>query len=301
MGYYKNDDGDLIKVAGSSLYADNPIGTILAFGGSEIPVGWHLCDGTAVSRTAYAELFAIIGTNFGVGDGSTTFNLPDLQGEFLRGAGTNSHSGQGDGANVGVHQDGTVTPHSFGGIVDNTKYLIGTVSQDSEVSNMDASTYPSGVRVFLEGGALATDNYGCTYTSRPTNTSVNYIIKMKPVAFPSDVLTQIGDALSYSTAEKLTGGRWIDGKPIYQITIVSAYSYNTGQTLLVPTTVFSTADKVVVDICGVFYHAYGDTPHGATGCYFNQGSDGIVYSYSRFNSGDFGNAVATIRYTKKTD
>ncbi len=292
MGYYKNDDGDLIKVAGSSLYADNPIGTILAFGGSEIPVGWHLCDGTAVSRTAYAELFAIIGTNFGVGDGSTTFNLPDLQGEFLRGAGTNSHSGQGDGANVGVHQDGTVTPHSFGGIVDNTKYLIGTVSQDSEVSNMDASTYPSGVRVFLEGGALATDNYGCTYTSRPTNTSVNYIIKMKPVAFPSDVLTQMGDALSYSTAEKLTGGRWIDGKPIYKKTILTDSSSKELGTI-------SDIDTVV-DMRGYIVNDYDGNRlnfgYGSTSCAVR--TNGTVYIDTQYT---IRSSVVTLQYTKTTD
>ena len=57
--------------------------------GSE-PVGWLLCDGRAVSRTAYAALFAKIGTTYGAGDGSTTFNLPDPQGRALIGAGSGS-------------------------------------------------------------------------------------------------------------------------------------------------------------------------------------------------------------------
>lgn len=51
-----------------------------------IPTGWLECNGAAVSRAAYGTLFAAIGTNYGVGDGATTFNLPDLRGEFLRGA-----------------------------------------------------------------------------------------------------------------------------------------------------------------------------------------------------------------------
>ena len=50
------------------------------------PAGWLLADGTEVSRTTYARLFAAIGTTFGAGDGSTTFKLPDLRGEFIRGA-----------------------------------------------------------------------------------------------------------------------------------------------------------------------------------------------------------------------
>jgi microcystin-dependent protein len=56
-----------------------PVGTLDMFAGSASVSGWLYCDGSAVSRTTYAELFLVIGTTFGVGDGSTTFNLPDLR------------------------------------------------------------------------------------------------------------------------------------------------------------------------------------------------------------------------------
>lgn len=56
-----------------------PAGTLLDFAGSSAPSGWHLCDGSAVSRTTYAALFSAIGTTYGVGDGSTTFNLPLIE------------------------------------------------------------------------------------------------------------------------------------------------------------------------------------------------------------------------------
>lgn len=75
---------------------DVPAGVIAMFGAAAAPAGWLLCDGTAVSRTTYAALFAVIGTTFGVGDGSTTFNLPDLRGRFPLGkaaAGTGSTLG----------------------------------------------------------------------------------------------------------------------------------------------------------------------------------------------------------------
>jgi len=62
-----------------------PPGTVLPFAGANAPAGFLLCDGSAVSRTEYAELFAVIGTTWGAGNGSTTFNLPDLRGVFLRG------------------------------------------------------------------------------------------------------------------------------------------------------------------------------------------------------------------------
>jgi hypothetical protein len=55
-------------------------GMVAAYAGSSAPSGWLLCDGTAVSRTTYSALFAAIGTSYGAGDGSTTFNLPDLRG-----------------------------------------------------------------------------------------------------------------------------------------------------------------------------------------------------------------------------
>ncbi len=62
-----------------------PVGAVVYYTKTTLPTGWLRCDGTAVSRTTYASLFAIVGTQWGVGDGSTTFNLPDLRGEFIRG------------------------------------------------------------------------------------------------------------------------------------------------------------------------------------------------------------------------
>lgn len=53
------------------------VGTIKAYGGSTAPVGWLICDGSAISRELYAELFGVIGTTYGAGDGSTTFNIPN--------------------------------------------------------------------------------------------------------------------------------------------------------------------------------------------------------------------------------
>lgn len=62
-----------------------PSGAVLPFAMSSAPTGWLKCNGQTVSRTTYAALFAAIGTTYGAGDGSTTFALPDLRGEFVRG------------------------------------------------------------------------------------------------------------------------------------------------------------------------------------------------------------------------
>lgn len=67
-----------------------PVGEIFFFAKSTPPEHALACDGAAVSRAAYPELFGAIGTTFGAGDGSTTFNLPDLRGRFIRGTGGNA-------------------------------------------------------------------------------------------------------------------------------------------------------------------------------------------------------------------
>lgn len=76
------DDGTnwlpLVEVA-------NPTGTVITVAQNAVPDGYLECDGSAISRTVYADLFSKISTDYGSGDGSTTFNLPDLRGEFVRG------------------------------------------------------------------------------------------------------------------------------------------------------------------------------------------------------------------------
>lgn len=69
----------------SDLLGMVPSGAVLYFSGRTAPAGWLKANGAAVSRTAYAALFAAIGTTYGAGDGRSTFNLPDLRGEFIRG------------------------------------------------------------------------------------------------------------------------------------------------------------------------------------------------------------------------
>ena len=72
------------------LDAAMPVGVVTSYAGAAAPAGWALCDGAAVSRTTYPGLFAAIGTSHGAGNGSTTFNLPDLRGRFVLAAGAGS-------------------------------------------------------------------------------------------------------------------------------------------------------------------------------------------------------------------
>ena len=81
------------KLATVTAQALLPAGAVMPFAMNSAPSGWLAADGTAVSRSTYATLFAAISTTHGVGDGSTTFNLPDLRGIFVRGSGSQTISG----------------------------------------------------------------------------------------------------------------------------------------------------------------------------------------------------------------
>lgn len=96
-----------------------PVGSTIPFAGSSAPTGWLICDGAEISRTTYAELFAVIGTAFGSGDGITTFVLPDLRGKFVRGV---------DGGTGNDPDAGTRTAQSSGG---NTGNNVGSVQGDA--------------------------------------------------------------------------------------------------------------------------------------------------------------------------
>lgn len=94
-----------------------PVGTVLAMAAPTVPVGFLECSGATVSRTTYSALFSLIGTTYGAGDGSTTFTLPNLRGEFIRG--WDNGRGVDSGRAYGVFQDrdsASAGSHSHGGV-----------------------------------------------------------------------------------------------------------------------------------------------------------------------------------------
>lgn len=183
----------LALIAGGTLWADCPIGTINAFGGTTAPDGWLLCQGQALSRTEYKDLFDVIGTNFGSGDGSTTFNIPDFRGEFLRGTGNNSHNGQGDGSNIGVHQDATFIPRTA--TVDSGRIIVYKQPVDWVGPNFyDKETL--GNSFYSTTGTVETmTDQSIGGTVRPTNTSVNFIMKAKQTPIPADLKAALEKAV----------------------------------------------------------------------------------------------------------
>jgi hypothetical protein len=101
-----NLSDDFISDIGATL---SPPGAVIDYAGIAIPDGWLVCNGQAVSRTTYAALFATIGTVWGSGDGTTTFNVPNLQKRFTVGLFTGKNIGD-----TGGSADATVLDHRHG-------------------------------------------------------------------------------------------------------------------------------------------------------------------------------------------
>lgn len=161
------DDADaaaLCTTIGLS-WCNNSYGMVAAFAANVTPTGWLKCNGAAVSRTTYANLFARIGTTYGAGDGSTTFNLPDLRGETIRG--WDDARGVDSGRVIGSWQDGQNKSHDHTGTTSSdthTHTWSGTTSSDSHTHTL--TIYQGGGSLVGKPAAAdTTSNYGSGTTS----------------------------------------------------------------------------------------------------------------------------------------
>jgi len=158
-----------------------PIGIINSYMGTVAPIGWLICDGQTYNISDYPDLATHIASQFGStnffgGNGTTTFGVPDLRGEFLRGSGTNGHSGQGNGTTVGTHQD--ATEHVYFRTGAGNAINFSGKNTIREASKYDSSRQVSTNATYSgSDGDNTSTTYPTYYTSRPTNTSVLYIIK----------------------------------------------------------------------------------------------------------------------------
>lgn len=157
-----------IKTASDSLF---DLGDIKASVRGENHGVWLLCNGQAVSRETYSSLYAIIGTNFGSGDGVTTFNVPDYRGKFLRGLGGDSESDiyttQAEGL---PNIKGEFSANSFTGFADGSFYLENTTS-----NGRDSDYYSH--RYIGFDASRSSSIYGASSHVTPINQAVNYFIK----------------------------------------------------------------------------------------------------------------------------
>jgi len=187
-----------------AIVAGVPTGSVFCMAVATIPTGYLECDGSAVSRTTYSALFAIIGTAYGTGDGSSTFNLPDLRGEFIRGF--DNGKGTDNGRAIASAQTGDNQSHSHS--YTNTSITVSGADHDhgikrlalnSNTNSGHSTTLGSGQSYYqgfsnssLAGGnQIVSDSGGLSMTgtvgitisnqgseSRPRNIAMMYVIKI---------------------------------------------------------------------------------------------------------------------------
>lgn len=168
--------GNAIDKYNDLPYVDSrivPIGSIIAYSGVSIPDGYLLCNGQAVSRTTYSELYAVISTKFGSGDGSTTFNVPNLTNRFIEGTGSSSNIAKTLSAGLPNITGKFGVPQNVQGLWDGCFYVpqYGTIgihlseghSRRASWMNMDASRSSS--------------LYGKSNTVQPPAIMLYYIIR----------------------------------------------------------------------------------------------------------------------------
>ena len=166
-----NDSAKALSAAQGKVLNDTLlsfVGSVSAFAMNAAPTGWLACSGQAVSRTTYADLFAKIGTIYGAGNGSTTFTLPDLRGEFVRGF--DNGRGIDTGREFGSAQEGMFKSHNhtlrMGG--DGNSVVYTNTNNAVTTANQSASG--------ASAGSVQIDNTGGVET-RPRNIALLYCIK----------------------------------------------------------------------------------------------------------------------------
>jgi microcystin-dependent protein len=144
-----------------------PAGTIAPFGGGTVPDGWLLCNGSTISRLTYSALFLAISTTYGSGDGLSTFTLPNTQGVFLRGAGSQTISAVSYSATRGATQGDSIQTHEH-----TINYNSATSGGGSNLAGF-SSVSTAFTKSTTGGGSGRTST-----ETRPANIGVNYIIKL---------------------------------------------------------------------------------------------------------------------------
>ena len=290
-----------------------PIGGIIAFDSDTIPNGWLLCDGRAVSRTKYAELFKAIGTKHGSGDGSTTFNLPNPKGRTLVG----KDSSDTDFSELGKTGEGTAKDKiklagTYYGLVD-TKIVSGTGYGGQGLVSVTKNTSES---------AQSLDNNGIDFM--PPYLVTNFIIKAKNTAVvKGDVIQEDGTAsetnvysakaidnklkTNITTGQEIATNEYIDGKRVY-FTRISINEFP-GDNVTINHNINNIYE--IIDYDATFALATGET-RKMPGLWKTDYSNFLstVYQVTKktmqlvfgsfWTSGTFKKAVITIKYTKNT-
>jgi microcystin-dependent protein len=167
-----------ITSATTGAFSTFPAGAVMSFAMNSAPSGWLGADGSAVNRTTYADLFTAISTTYGTGDGSTTFNLPDLRGIFVRGSGSQTISGiTYTGTFSTKSQDAAQGHYHTIGKDSNASYFSGEgqLSTGSDLGALFSDSGTSKAMTMISNGSNGTPRIASE--TRPANIALLYCIK----------------------------------------------------------------------------------------------------------------------------
>jgi microcystin-dependent protein len=169
-------DGAVTQAKASNMLL--PAGAIMAFAMNGAPSGWLAANGSAVSRTTYANLFAAIGTAYGSGDGSTTFNLPNLQGIFVRGSGSQTLGGVSYSRSFATTQNDAL--QNISGTVGQFDAAFGTTVATGAFTTTQTTktTGGGGTGKYLTADFNASRVARTDVETRPVNIAMLYCIKI---------------------------------------------------------------------------------------------------------------------------
>lgn len=164
------------RVADMETAVQRRAGEITAWAGSSAPDGWLICDGSAVRRTQFAALFAVIGTTYGSGDGSTTFNLPNLKGRVA--VGRNSADASFDGlGETGGEKTHTLTASEVPDLPIKDSAGHSYYSKDGIVQSSTTGMWWRGLAADNGDRGMLADGGGGAHNNLPPYIVLNYMIK----------------------------------------------------------------------------------------------------------------------------
>ena len=296
-------DGTMVEVLGERGPAGpdgSPIGTVISFMGSAAPEDYLVCDGGEHNIAEYPDLAEFFREQFGSashfgGDGETTFAVPDLRNLFLRGYhGELEEQLSGD---VGIKQEATehfnVSPYTDG--VRWASKFVAPSGQSSALTPDFADSISSPLEKAECGGHSRTSlMVNATYTSRPVNMAVLYCIKARTSLAAEDV---------YSLEERIVG-RWIDGRPVYQKTLIlNGITVNsTGlSSVAIPTALIPADMDNILRYNGYFVRRSDNTKAMVPSHYLSVSCSKNVWYCLYSNIAGTLDGYLTIHFTKATD
>lgn len=295
----------------NTIYSICPIGTILSYGGSDIPKGYLLCDGKEVNKVFYSDLYKVIGNTYGTATNNNNFVLPNLKDKFIQGAGTNAVGTEMGAGLPNITGDvGYLNPLDIGNYYEGINKSTGCFTKSGNIlTTPSAGKCTSNGYLDTEGrtGLIKLDAsssnsiYGNSETVQPPSICLNYIIKAVNIKDTS--VTEENKEI-YSTDEIKTNKVWIDGKPIYRKVVT--------QTITTPDSkkIISDFDTSLIDaiisIYGSIRQPWGNI---APISYYNSEEDGaFIYmskeeQHNRFvlNARTTGDVILIVEYTKTID